>query len=189
MPAQRINHQAVIIVILMAAAVLVIFALRQKDSFLNDTKPEAMAVGLPAPDFTLPGLDGQMVSLSDYRGKVVLVNVWATWCPPCVDEMPSLERLYRQIKNEKFELLAVSIDSTGRDAVEPFMKKHNLTFPALIDPQATIRIPYQTTGVPETFIIDKKGILVKKIIGPLDWSGPEVVRLIRALIQEPQSAS
>jgi thiol-disulfide isomerase/thioredoxin len=111
-----------------------------------------------------------MVSLSDYRGKVVQVNIWATWCPPCVDEMPSIEKLYQKLKGGNFEILAVSIDSLGLKAVAPFMKKHKLTFPALIDPEGTIRISYKTTGVPESFNIDKDGILIKKIIGPLDWA-------------------
>jgi peroxiredoxin len=168
--------------------VVVFFALRQKNSLLEYLKPEAAAVGRPAPAFTLPGLDGRMVSLSDYRGKVVVVNIWATWCPPCVDEMPSLEKLYREFEAENFAILAVSIDSGGIEAVAPFMKKHALTFSALIDPQAAIRTGYKTTGVPETFIINKQGILVKKVIGPLNWAAPEVKRYIRKLLQEPFSA-
>jgi peroxiredoxin len=188
MAEKRINYQSVIITIIIVLALLAFMALRQKDSFIKYLKPEAVTVGLPAPEFTLPGLDGQMVSLSDYRGKVVVVNIWATWCPPCVDEMPSLEKLYREFKDQNFAILAVSIDSEGIEAVAPFMKKNGLTFPALLDPQLTIRTTYKTTGVPETFIIDKKGILVKKVIGPLDWAGPEVRRFIRRLLQKPYSA-
>ena len=187
MTEKRINYQAVILIILIPAAVVVFFALRQKNSLLEYLKPEAAAVGRPAPAFTLPGLDGRMVSLSDYRGKVVVVNIWATWCPPCVDEMPSLEKLYQEFKAENFAILAVSIDSDGIEAVAPFMKKHALTFPALIDSQAAIRTSYKTTGVPETFIINKQGILVKKVIGPLNWAAPEVKRYIRKLLQEPFS--
>lgn len=188
MEQKRINYQSVVLIILISAALLVFFALRQKDSLLQYLNPEAVAVNRPAPDFTLPDLDGRTVSLSDYRGNVVVVNVWATWCPPCVDEMPSLEKLYREFKAESFAILAVSIDSAGVAAVAPFMKKHGLTFPALIDTQATIRTSYRTTGVPETFIVNKKGILVRKIIGPQDWAAPEVLRFIRQLLQEPYSA-
>ena len=185
MTEKRINYQSIIITIVITVALLVFIALRYKEAFFNFLNPEAVAVNRPAPDFTLPGLDGRSVSLSDYRGKVVVVNVWATWCPPCVDEMPSLEKLYQEFKNESFEILAISIDSDGITAVPPFLKKHGLTFPVLLDSQATIRSSYRTTGVPETFIINKKGILVKKVIGPLNWAAPEVLRYIRELIQEP----
>ncbi|UCD77912.1 MAG: TlpA family protein disulfide reductase [Desulfobacterales bacterium] len=188
MTEKRINYQSITITIVIVLALLVFIALRQKDAFIKYLTPDEGAVSLPAPDFTLPGLNGRLVSLSDYRGKVVVVNVWATWCLPCVEEMPSLEKLYREFKDENFEILAVSIDSGGIAAVAPFMKTHGLTFPALIDTQASIRDSYKITGVPETFIIDKKGILVKKVIGPLDWSSPEILRYIRKLIQEPSSA-
>ena len=164
----------------MAVAVfLVLWALKQKDSFILET----LKVGRPAPNFEFPGLDGQIVSLSDHRGKVVLVNIWATWCPPCIDEMPSMEKLYNELQGENFEILAVSIDTQGLEAVAPFMKAYKLTFPALIDSEGTIKNLYKATGVPESFIIDKQGILIKKIIGPIDWATPEIFRYFRDLIQ------
>ena len=113
-----------------------------------------------------------------------MVNIWTTWCPPCVDEMPSLERLYKELKGENFEILAVSIDAVGTIAVAPFMKKHNLSFPALMDPDGTISALYQTTGVPESFIVNQEGILINKIIGPRDWAAPEVTGFLRDLIQK-----
>lgn len=139
-------------------------------------------MGQPAPDFTFPDLHGKEVSLSDYRGKVVLVNIWATWCGPCRDEMPSMQRLYERLKGKDFEILAVSIDSTGSKAVAPFMEELNLTFPALLDPEGKIRTLYGITGVPESYVVDKKGILVEKVIGPLDWSTPKVLRFFQDLI-------
>jgi peroxiredoxin len=99
--------------------------------------------------------------------------------------MPSMEKLYQKLNGEDFEILAVSIDFLGLKVVAPFMKKHKLTFPALIDSAGTIRIAYGTTGIPESFIIDKDGILVKKIIGPLDWASSEVLRFFHDLIQKP----
>lgn len=185
MTEKRINYRSIIITIVIAAALLVFIALRHKQALIDYLNPAAVAVNRPAPDFTLSGLDGRPVSLSDYRGQVVVVNVWATWCPPCVDEMPSMEKLYQEFKNERFEILAVSIDSDGIAAVPPFMQKHGLTFPVLLDSQASIRSSYGTTGVPETFIIDKQGILVKKVIGPLNWAAPEILDYIRNLIREP----
>lgn len=168
-------------VFLAISGLLILFSLEQNNSYL---KFSPLKTGLPAPDFTFPGLDGKMVSLSDYRGNVVLVNIWATWCPPCVDEMPSMERLYQELKGENFEILAVSIDSLGTKAVAPFMKKYNLSFPALMDPDGTIKNLYQTTGVPESFIINKQGILIQKVIGPRDWARPEIIGFFRDLLQK-----
>jgi peroxiredoxin len=185
MTEKRINYRSITIAIVIVLALSVFIALRYKDAFINYLKPSAVAVGRPAPDFTASDMNGRTIRLSDYRGKVVILNIWATWCPPCVDEMPSLEKLYRKFKDQNFALLAVSIDSDGITAVAPFMTRHGLTFPALIDSQAAIQTSYKITGVPETFIIDKKGILVRKIIGPLDWTAPEVLDYIRNLIQEP----
>ncbi|MEE8399427.1 MAG: TlpA disulfide reductase family protein, partial [Desulfobacterales bacterium] len=97
-------------------------------------------------------------------------------------EMPSMEKLYRKFKGDKSEIFAASIDASGYKAVAPFMKELNLTFPALLDPQGTTQRQYRTTGVPESFIIDSNGILVRRIIGPLDWASPEVVKMIGDLI-------
>ena len=176
------NYRAAILVFLAVSGLLILFSLKQNNSYL---KYSPLKLDLPAPNFTFPGLDGKMVSLSDYRGNVVLVNIWATWCPPCVDEMPSMERVYKELKSENFEILAVSIDSLGTKAVAPFMKKYNLSFPALMDPDGTIQTLYQTTGIPESYIVNQEGILIKKIIGPRDWATPEVVGFFRDLLQNP----
>jgi peroxiredoxin len=173
------NYPAAILVLLAVSGLLILFSLKQNNSYL---KYSPLKLGHPAPNFMFPGLDGKMVSLSDYRGHVVLVNVWATWCPPCVDEMPSMERLYKELKGENFEILAVSIDALGTKAVAPFMKKYNLSFPALMDSDATIKTLYQTSGVPESFIVNQEGFLVQKIIGPRDWATPAVVGFFRNLL-------
>jgi len=182
-----INLTAAISVFLTITTLLVVGSLKQNSSFFQSANQAPVRVGLPAPDFTFPGLDRKKISLSDYRGKVVFVNIWATWCPPCVEEMPSMQKLYQNLKGEHFEILAVSIDSKGAKVVAPFMKKYKLTFPALIDSMGTIKRIYKTTGVPESYIIDKDGILAKKVIGPLDWSQPDILRLFRDLIQKPQA--
>ena len=106
------NYPMAVIIFVALTVLVIILSLKLNDSaeFSNQVAIES---GIPAPDFTFPGLDGKMVSLSDYKGKVVLVNIWATWCPPCVDEMPSMEKLYRKFKGENFEILAVSIDEPG----------------------------------------------------------------------------
>jgi peroxiredoxin len=139
--------------------------------------------GVSAPDFTLPDLNGKMVSLADYRGRVVLLNIWATWCAPCVEEMPSMEKLHQELKDEKFVILAGSIDESGADVVRPFMKKHKLNFPALIDSAGVLKNLYRTTGVPESFIIDKQGRILEEVIGPRDWAAPGALKYFRSLIQ------
>jgi peroxiredoxin len=138
---------------------------------------------VPAPNFTFPGLDGKKVSLADYKGKVVLLNIWATWCAPCVAEMPSMQKLYQELKHEDFELLAVSVDESGAEAITPFMEKHKLSFPVLLDPRGDIKSLYQVTGIPESFLIDKDGIIVEKVIGPRDWAAAGAISYFQNLIQ------
>jgi peroxiredoxin len=126
-------------------------------------------VGDPAPDFTLPSLGGNPIHLSNYRGKVVFLNFWATWCPPCREEMPSMESLYQRFKGRDFEMLAVSIDTKGADRVQSFVATYGLTFPVLLDPNKKVYRLYGLTGIPETFVINKTGDIIFKIIGPRDW--------------------
>jgi peroxiredoxin len=167
---------------LTVAIAIILLSLKEQESGLRLVRP--LQMGHPAPNFTFPDLNGEKVSLSDQRGKVVFVNIWATWCPPCRDEMPSMQKLYERFKGEDFEILAVSLDSDGSEAVAPFMEKMNLTFPALLDPKGKIRSLYRITGVPESFIIDKNGILVQRVIGPLDWATPKVFRFFQDLIAQ-----
>ena len=177
------NVKTITMVFLLAAGIGIFVLLQAKDDSMNLTGQTGLGKGDNAPDFTLPGLDGKMVRLADQKGKVVFLNIWATWCPPCVDEMPSMEKLYQRLKGEDFEILAVSIDKKGVEAVLPFMEKHNLRFNALIDSKESLKYKYQTRGVPETFIIDRNGIIVEKVIGPRDWASPEVIGYFRNLVQ------
>lgn len=126
-----------------------------------------------APNFSLPDLNSQKVELKDYRGKVVFLNFWATWCLTCEEEMPSMEKLYQKFKGNSFEILTVSIDKEGKGIVASYMKKFGLTFPALLDPKSKVAKLYRTTGVPETFIINKEGFIIHKAIGPRKWDTEE----------------
>ena len=180
----RINFKSILLIVLFAIGAGVIFLLQAEDSKFDLSGSSKYQKGNPAPDFSLPNLEGTMVSLADYKGKVVLLNIWATWCPPCVEEMPSMDKLFRALNKQGLEILAVSIDASGLKAVGPFMKKHKLSFPALIDPNGTTQSLYRTTGIPESIIIDKKGIIVEKIIGPRDWGSSEAIRYFRDLIQK-----
>jgi peroxiredoxin len=181
---RRLNLQSITLIFLIIVGVGIIVLLQTKDSSFNITGQPRLGKGVPAPNFTFPDLDGKMVSLTDYKGKVVLLNIWATWCLPCVEEMPSMEKLYQELKDESFEILAVSIDESGVKAVLPFMKKHKLSFPALIDAAGAMKSLYQATGVPESFIVDKDGIIVEKVIGPRDWAAPGTIRFFQKLIQK-----
>jgi peroxiredoxin len=170
----------VFVVIIVAAVILVL----GKDAIFGPSQETPIHPGFPAPNVAFPGLDGRTVDLKDYRGKVVFLNIWATWCPTCREEMPSMEKLYRELKGEAFEILAVSVDTSGAKTVAPFMKAHKLSFPVLLDPEGAIAKPYGVTGVPESFIINKEGIIEKIVIGPIDWTDPAIVRFFRTLIQK-----
>lgn len=142
--------------------------------------------GREAPDFTLPDMKGNLVSLSNQRGKVVFINFWATWCKPCRDEMPSMESLYKDMKarGEPFEILAVSIDSEGPEVIENFRSEFNLTFPILHDRKGKIKELYKTTGVPESFILDQNGFVAQKVLGAYNWASPSGRGVIDTLLKE-----
>ena len=180
---RRLNFRSIILIVLVIVGVGIMFLLQSKKSSFNPYGKPLLGKGVPAPDFTFPGLDGKKVSLADHKGKVVLLNIWATWCAPCVAEMPSMEKLYQELKDEGFEILAVSVDESGAGAVNPFMEKHKLGFPVLLDTKADIKNLYHATGIPESFIIDENGIIVEKIIGPRDWADSGAIRFFRNLIQ------
>jgi peroxiredoxin len=135
-----------------------------------------------APEFSLQNLDGRMVSLADFRGKVVMVHFWATWCPPCVEEMPTLEQLYRSLRARDVEILAVSVDEGGAGVVAAFMQRHGLSLPVLLDPGRSIAGRYGTFKFPETYIVDRQGVVTYKAIGPRDWTVPANMTIIRELL-------
>lgn len=137
-----------------------------------------------APEFRLSSLDGRQVSLSDFRGKIVMVHFWATWCPPCVEEIPTIEKLYRGLFGKDFEILAVSVDERGADAVRPFMEKNKLNLPVLLDPGHTTASRYGTFKFPETYVLDRNGIVRYKVIGAMDWSTPDSMNAIRGLVEQ-----
>ena len=144
-----------------------------------------LGVGDRAPAFSairLPG--GKPASLADYRGQVILLNVWATWCQPCRVEMPSMERLHHKFLGTDFHVVAVSIDQDDSTVVNAFVKELGLTFDILHDRPGKIQRIYQTTGVPESFVIDREGVIVKKVIGATSWDAPVNEILIRRLLDE-----
>jgi peroxiredoxin len=154
--------------------------------WLQSSKYEPLTVGMAAPDFSLPDMNGQTRRLSDYRGKVVLLNFWATWCKPCKEEMPSMETLWDNFKSEDFVMLAISMDRvTTKKDIPPFVESMRLTFPILTDSWGQTDKKYKLMGVPETYIIDRNGMLREKVIGPRDWTLPDSVTTIVQLLQKP----
>lgn len=143
--------------------------------------------GFPAPGFRLPTLDGQTIVLSDYRGKVVFLNFWATWCPPCREEMPSMQRLHQRFAQRPFVMIAVNED-TSAEPVRRFLSELGLTFAVALDPQGTLPARYGVTGYPETFLIDHAGLVVRHVIGPLEWDDPSVVAYIEELVRTAEVA-
>lgn len=169
--------------ILILTVVVVIGAIKDMDE--GEERQERPSIGEPARDFTYPGLDGKDVSLSDFFGKkVVFINIWATWCTECKKELPTVQKMYEKFRGDDFEVLAVSIDALGKKAVVPFMKELGLKFPALLDTTGSIQLLYGTTGVPESFIIDKRGKIAYVEIGAGDWREPEKQALIKGLMDE-----
>jgi peroxiredoxin len=140
-------------------------------------------VGMMAPDFTLADRTGKIWTLSELRGQVVFVNFWATWCPPCREEMPSMQRLYSALPKDKFKMLAVlSNDDPVR--ADAFVAQLGITIPVLHDQDKKVGPKYGLTGLPETFIVDKQGVLREKFIGPAQWDSPRFIQLMMKYISQ-----
>ena len=160
-------------------------------AWLSQDTLKPVEVGAVAPEISALDLKGNPKSLADYRGKVVLLNIWATWCTPCKAEMPSMQRLYDEIGAEDFQVLAVSIDRAPPDhdptnplggKLRAFADSLGLTFTILHDPSGQITTTYRTAGVPESFVVDRNGIMVEKVSGPRDWDAPPSAGTIRAVL-------
>jgi cytochrome c-type biogenesis protein len=153
---------------------------------------EAVAIGASAPPFAARTVDGraQVKGLADYRGSVVILNVWATWCEPCKAEMPTLERLYETFRPNGLKVVAVSIDETASDdSVRAYARNMGLTFDILHDPQYTIEKAYQVVGYPSSYVIDRDGVVRKIWLGATDWTSQGNVALMRQLLGLPATVA
>lgn len=148
-------------------------ALRELD-LVKPSRPKG------AEDFTLPALGGGTFRLAEQRGKIVLVNFWATWCPPCLEEMPAMERLWQKHKAAGFLLVAVSVD-TDPQKVVPFVTAHNLTFPIAFDTKMAVADKYGVRALPSSFILGREGDLAALALGPRHWDNKASHRLIEAM--------
>ena len=161
-------------------------------SCTNRTGAPSFAPGDLAPDFSIPYLGGGTKKLSDYRGKVVLLNFRASWCGPCVAELPALERLQSKLKDRGFIVVSIGIDD-DEDSLSTFAERFGLSFPVLVDRLGEVKGRYRLTGVPETFILDRDGRFVMvmdpadnspvvRIIGPREWDTPNSVSRLAGLL-------
>jgi peroxiredoxin len=164
------------LVLLVAAGALYVFAMpsyRQGEASLAGSKPM---------DFPFQ-VDGRSMHLADYKGKVVVLNFWASWCPPCVEETPSLEQLQQTIAPRGGVVLGVSVDD-DMDAYRKFIDDQRVNFPTFVDVSKKIAPQYGTSMFPETYLIDRNGKLARKIVGPQDWQSPEVMSSIEVLLNQ-----
>ncbi|MHB8840093.1 MAG: peroxiredoxin family protein [Gemmatimonadaceae bacterium] len=125
-------------------------------------------------------------NITDYRGQVVLLNLWATWCGPCKQEMPGIQALHDSLGAQGLRVVAVSVDDPGfDDAIRQFVAEHKLTFEILHEGSGTIERDYQTSGIPETFVIGRDGVIRKRVIGAAEWNSAANMKLMRGLLAEP----
>jgi peroxiredoxin len=136
-----------------------------------------------AKEFRVATPDNRQLALSEFKGKVVFLNFWATWCKPCEEEMPSMERLHQRFKDQGLVVLAISEDVEGAGLVARYLHKHRLTFPVGLDPKMSVAGLYGVWAIPSTFIIDKKGNRALFANGPREWDGPDANALFRSLLQ------
>jgi peroxiredoxin len=147
---------------------------------LNQEKPE---VGYPAPDFTLRNLQGNLEGLVDHKDKVIILNFWATWCAPCLQEMPAFEKLYRSYRSQGLTVLAVSLDKGDFSKVQSFVDSNNLTFPVLMDSDGVAEKLYPSFTIPFTYVIDKEGRVAARVDGAKNWASNETFAALEILIK------
>ena len=140
---------------------------------LRVRQPRPIDVGERAPDFTLPSLTQGSLSLGDFRRRVVVLNFWATWCPPCVEETPGLEQFAEKMRDQGVTVIGVSVDQDAA-ALQTFAAQQRLSFPIARDSDQSVATRYGTFKFPETYIIDQDGKVAEKLIGAVDWQDPRI---------------
>lgn len=144
---------------------------------------QPMKDAAPTPDFSLIDSDGKKISLKDFRGKTIFLNFWATWCEPCREEMPAIEKLYQEYRNKNFTVLAINVKDRKQEALA-FVKELKLTYPIAFDPNAEVASLYGAWGLPTTYLIGPNGEGLARGWGPAEWYGPAARNLIKELLEE-----
>ena len=146
----------------------------------------ALDTPVAAPDLKFTDEQGKALALSDFRGKVVVLNLWATWCTPCLAEMPMLDRLQRQLGDEGAIVIALSLDRDGKDAVKAFYRQADIrNLGVFLDPSMRAISDARTSGLPTTLLIDANGMELGRVTGPMEWDAPAAVDLVRKALQKP----
>ena len=178
--------RAVSIYLLITGAI--IFSCGKKDTPGNKTEEvkktrEGISEGEIAPDFTLKDLNGVEKSLKEFRGKVVLLNFWATWCSPCRIEIPSMVELYKKYKDRGLEIIGVNLDKLGKSDVEKFSLEHKINFPVLLNPSGDVAALYGVVVLPTTVFLDRNGKIKGRISGAVDWTAETNLNAIETLLE------
>lgn len=161
--------------------------LNRAEQLLYDSGFGVLKETTAAPDFTVQNLDGKTVSLSDYRGKVVLLNLWATWCPPCREEMPSMQTMYDDLKGRGFTILAVAAPNPPRETrekIENFIADGQYNFPILIDSEYEVNGIYGTGSIPTSWVVNTDGNLVARLVGATDWTADSIISAFEELLPQ-----
>ena len=167
--------KAAAIIVIMGAAVF--FVVRQ-----NNARP--VAIGDTAPDFSVPALPSGLLDLKSYRGQIVVLNLWATWCPPCVEETPSLVQFAEKMKTHGVVVLGISVDEDS-NALQNFVQEYHISYPIGRDPDRSLSARYGTVQFPETYILDRRGRLAEKVIGATDWNDQRMQNFVLDLARGP----
>lgn len=173
------NKALVLIIVVLVGILIVFFASKPSRG------PEMAEIGSALQDFELIDINNNRTTLSSMKGSVVFINFWATWCESCIDEMPSIERMSRHFAgNPTFKVVTILYKDDLKTGLN-FMQQGGFTFPVYLNPDESAAKMFGITGIPETFIIDKKGILRDKVIGPAGWDSPNTLQAFQTLINEP----
>jgi DsbE subfamily thiol:disulfide oxidoreductase len=169
-----VKHKVIILAVLFLAGAAILFF---GTNGSKQIRKEPTAPGFEVTD----AVSGKALSSSDFKNKILFVNFWASWCDPCKEEMPSIEALHREMmSNDDFLMVTILYKDSPENALR-YMKSKGYTFPVYIDPSGSVARSYGVTGVPETYIVDKKGMLARRVIGGADWNSPEEKSQIKAL--------
>jgi thiol-disulfide isomerase/thioredoxin len=183
----------VVLIIIVSFLSVLVFLLRDKGQ-LYDTL-NSLAVGelsaieifkepSPTPQTKFTARSGEKLSFADFKGQVILVNFWATWCAPCIHEMPDLNRLQKVLGGSKFKVITMSLDRKGFEVIDPFFEKAGLdSLEAYLDLSNKLSLEVGATGLPTSILIDKKGKIIARVIGPLKWGSPQALEFISAAIE------
>ncbi|HXF28078.1 MAG TPA: TlpA disulfide reductase family protein [Bryobacteraceae bacterium] len=161
-------------------AVMVVLGVALAWVIVNSMRDRVVQVGDTAPNFSITTDSGQTVSLANYRGKVLVLNFWASWCPPCIAETPSLNKFQQEVAGSGVTVLAISIDR-NKKMYDRFLRRFGVSFETALDPTAKISASYGTYKIPETYIIDRNGKVAEKIISDRNWTDPQIVNFVKTL--------